>query len=268
MYDKDKIIYTYIYFMESTPSTLCKNCDTTLTGRYCIECGQSADTERISYHSIIHEIEHGIIHIDKGIFYTIKELVLRPGRTIKGYLAGKRVDHFKPFAFLFITATIYAVLAKVTHSGTLFGNIQVSVQDKDDQVFIEAFEWIKNHYAYALVLLLPLISLSTLIVYRKSAYNYFEHLVINAYTTGIKTCFNIFLIPFYYIFTSKEASSKIGTLKFIAGLAITIYFFYQVFDYPTKGKRLFNALFAIFLSNLLLFILLAAAILIFFTDLE
>jgi len=77
----------------------CKNCNNLYDGNYCNHCGQSANTHEINFKSILHEVQHSLLHIDKGILYTTKELLLRPGKTISDYLNGKRVKHFKPFAF-------------------------------------------------------------------------------------------------------------------------------------------------------------------------
>lgn len=246
----------------------CKNCNEVLTGRYCSKCGQDAHTERISYHTIIHEIEHGIIHIDKGIFFTIKELILKPGITIKNYLAGKRISHFKPFAFLFIMATIYAVVAKYSNSGTVFNDIDIKAEDDADMIISEAFEWIKDHYAYTIVFLLPFTALSTYIVFRKNDYNFFEHLVINAYTTGVKTFINILFLPLSFVFKSEKSVSNIENINFIIGVIITVYFFYEVFDLGTKKKRIFSSIFAYILNGIFIILLLFIAIFCFTDVLE
>lgn len=66
--------------------TTCKNCNHNFKGNFCNNCGQTANTHEINFTSILHEIQHGIFHIDKGILYTSKELFRRPGHTIREYL--------------------------------------------------------------------------------------------------------------------------------------------------------------------------------------
>lgn len=234
--------------MQNETTLTCKNCDEVITGRYCSACGQSAETERISWHSIIHEIEHGIIHVDKGILYTIKELVLRPGATIKNYLAGKRVDHFKPFAFIFILSTIYAVLAQATHIGTFFDDVSINTEDPEDQFLIQAIEWARSHFAYTVIFLLPMTSLTTYWIYRKSHYNYFEHLVINAYTSGVRTLLHIAFIPLFMLIQSADTESKLSNVKFGLGVFIHAYFYYEVFDQLPTRSRILKALTSYILS--------------------
>ncbi|MDH6353963.1 hypothetical protein M2132_000283 [Dysgonomonas sp. PH5-45] len=86
--------------MGKQDSSICKNCNSTIKGNYCQNCGQATKTDRINFHYLVHEIQHSIFHVDKGILFTIKELLLRPSITIKGYLEGKRVNLFKPFGFV------------------------------------------------------------------------------------------------------------------------------------------------------------------------
>lgn len=54
----------------------CKNCSFSFEGNYCSNCGQTAKTERISFKFLWEDIQHGILHYDKGIVYTVKQLFL------------------------------------------------------------------------------------------------------------------------------------------------------------------------------------------------
>ena len=67
---------------------LCKNCEHTFEGNFCSNCGEPINLKRIDGHYIYHEIEH-ILHFDKGIFYTIRELLIRPGENIRSFVSEK-----------------------------------------------------------------------------------------------------------------------------------------------------------------------------------
>ena len=41
-----------------------------------------------------HDLIHGVWHIDKGVLFTVKELILRPGDSVRGFIQGKRVGFF------------------------------------------------------------------------------------------------------------------------------------------------------------------------------
>ncbi len=73
----------------------CLNCETTLVGNYCHQCGQSAHTHRMSFkHFLLHDFVHGVWHLDKGFPATLKKAFVHPGKEIRSYLAGKRVGWF------------------------------------------------------------------------------------------------------------------------------------------------------------------------------
>ena len=55
-------------------NTHCLNCANELSGKYCSECGQKADTHRITFRNFVsHDLLHGTFHIEKGILFTAKE---------------------------------------------------------------------------------------------------------------------------------------------------------------------------------------------------
>jgi Protein of unknown function (DUF3667) len=92
-------------------ATNCLNCNAKLNGRFCSNCGQNSDTHRISFHYLLHDIQHGFLHLDKGFLFTAKELFTRPGSSIREFLQGKRVNHFKPISLVIILAGIYSLLS-------------------------------------------------------------------------------------------------------------------------------------------------------------
>ena len=54
----------------------CKNCGEVLTGKYCSKCGQKASVDKLNLSSFSSEISDGVFNMNKGLFYTIKELFL------------------------------------------------------------------------------------------------------------------------------------------------------------------------------------------------
>lgn len=50
----------------------CKNCDAFTVGNFCNYCGQSVYTKRITAKTILHEVQHGIFHVDKGGYILLR----------------------------------------------------------------------------------------------------------------------------------------------------------------------------------------------------
>lgn len=91
-------------------TTICKNCNNQFEGNFCNNCGQAANTHKLNMHFIWHDLKHGLFHFDNGIFYTIAQLLTKPGYTIREIIDGKRVKHFKPLSFIVVLATVYGLL--------------------------------------------------------------------------------------------------------------------------------------------------------------
>jgi hypothetical protein len=250
-------------------TTVCKNCKNLFEGNFCNNCGQTANTHDINFKSILHEIQHSIFHIDKGILYTTRELFQRPGQTIREYLKGKRVKHFKPFAYIFILSTIYAVLTKAAKKSTFltefligFNNGTTDEKSRSDLDFLgEAVLWMSNHYAYTTLLLLPIISLASYLCFRKTRYNYFQHLILNSFVAGQRTIVYLVILPFTYFITDKGVNETIETSKVYLGICLTIWSYYQFFQTTKPFKKvLLTILTYITMVILIVFIILFIAL--------
>lgn len=219
----------------------CANCNNVVKENFCSKCGQSIKISRINQSHLIEELQFGFLHINKGMIYTIKELFLRPGYTIKSYLTGKRVQYFKPFTFLLIWGSIYSL---VLHFFNVYPDSEINQQNNSifDTNFI--YSWYYSHYSLIQLLIIPFYALSSYILYRKSNYNYIEHLVIYAYTDGIKV---IILLLFYPLFYYTHSRGIYFTT--IACLYIyNIYVLVGIFKTSSWFKAVFKAIVSITLA--------------------
>jgi Protein of unknown function (DUF3667) len=238
--------------------TTCKNCNQYFKGNFCHNCGQSSHTHDVNFQFILHEIQHGMVHVDKGFFFTIKELFYRPGNTIREYLEGKRVKHFKPISFVLLLSTTYAILTHSVHQSTFLDDFfsgmtagidsNVKNEDKTWSQFSKIVDWLKNHYAYSILLFLPIMSLSSYLAFFKSKYNYFQHLVLNSYIAGQRTFAYILLLPISYFITDQKANDIMSIVKFLIGIQFTFWTYFQFFD----AKKTFSKIFLTIISYLFL----------------
>ncbi len=195
----------------------CRNCDREFSGKYCPDCGQPAKTHRLDLHSVWHDIQHGLLHIDKGILYTLSQLFTKPGITIREYIEGKRVRHFKPVSLVIILATIYALISHFLKIGIVedtgsslksgFSGLNLSFSgDKTEMMKIK--EFIEDHFAVLQFMLLPFYAAASRLAFRKCGYNYVEHVVINSFIRGQAIVIAILFIPFvFWGWLSKDDSA-------------------------------------------------------------
>lgn len=167
----------------------CKNCDEEVQGKFCSNCGQSTTVDRINYANFLKDVSEGVFQINKGFFYTLKALFTRPGKSIQDYLQGKRKQHFKPVAYALLLSTVYFLLSQIIGTETFIGDFLVGFANEESEAEsatkqVNAITWFADNYAYTILMLLPLYSLASYITFKKSAYNYLEHFVLNTYITG------------------------------------------------------------------------------------
>ena len=144
----------------------CKTCDKELTSKFCPDCGQPNELKRIDGHYIIQEIKH-VLHFERGILYTIRELITNPGQNIKNYLTQNRNRLVKPIIFIIITSLIYSLCNKFFHFED--GYVKYLADTKSTTSAI--FKWIQGNYGYSNILMGIFIAFWTKLFFRKHKYN-------------------------------------------------------------------------------------------------
>jgi len=81
--------------------------------------------ERIDSKYIWSEIS-SVLNFDKGIFYTIKELLIRPGKTVHEFLLYDRKRLVKPIFFVIFSSLFFVIIQQFFgfNTGTVPENIK------------------------------------------------------------------------------------------------------------------------------------------------
>jgi len=88
----------------------CLNCGTIVEDRFCPHCGQENIVNRPSFHYLFAHFFEDLFHYDSGFWKTMKFLMLKPGRMVKEYLAGKRKTYVPPVKlYIFISFVTFFV---------------------------------------------------------------------------------------------------------------------------------------------------------------
>ena len=159
---------------------ICKNCNSEVNSKYCPNCGQPTELKRINGHYIIHEIEH-VLHFERGILYTIKELIINPGRNVKNYLTENRSRLVKPIIFIIITSLIYTISIHFFHIEDEY----VKFKGNELTTSIKIFSWIQGHYGYANIIMGIFIAFWTKLFFKKHQFNFYEILILLCFVMGI-----------------------------------------------------------------------------------
>ena len=199
----------------------------------------------MNFHFLWHDIQHGLLHFDKGILFTSKELFTRPGSSIREFIEGKRVSHFKPISLIIVLATVYGILYHYFHIKLLKIGMTGGIIDgwNSGNTKAEAAldinkinEWLATHYSWTALLLLPFYALGSFLAFRKSDYNYTEHLILNAFLTGQRLLVHIAFLPLLYLYNDTTTLANISIIIDIVCLALLAWGYIQFFRQYSKAK--------------------------------
>ncbi|RSK48811.1 DUF3667 domain-containing protein [Hymenobacter rigui] len=207
------------------PAQACLNCGQPVDIRFCGQCGQDAHhTHRFTMADMPHDVLHSIWHIDKGILYTLRTMVRRPGRTIREYLAGKRVDHFRPLALLFMITGLYALLSSVLHIQVLPPR-DPTVPEAVWQMQQASTGFMMKYLSWFYVASVPIWALFARWFLRRGGYNYAECLIIAAFITAIMNFFAVLYLPVTYCYsgTPQIGTASLGLMLPVFGYATWAY---------------------------------------------
>lgn len=223
----------------------CKNCNTEINLNYCPKCGQPANLKRINGHYIIHEIEH-VLHFEKGILYTIRELLTKPGENVRHFVNENRSRLVKPIIFIIVTSLIYTLVNHTFHIEDEY--VKFDEVKKSTTGLIS--KWIQDHYGYANILMGVFIALWLKLFFRKYNYNFFEILILLCFVMGMG-------MLIYAVFAFIQGITHFNLMKVagIIGLAYCTWAIGQFFD---KQKPVnFIKAFASYILGMATFMLLA-----------
>lgn len=191
----------------------CLNCGKELTDKYCSGCGQKADTHRISFkHFILHDVLHGTFHIEKGMLFTAKQALVRPGKAALDYISGKRIRYYNVFYLILISI---GVMIFTRHIGDLFhgGTGEIA----EDKVYLnEASRRLDNIFSknlkFILFLFVPFAAFNSFVLFRRKKLNLSEHSILSGIVLLGILLLNIFANLYFPLNNFSGLSGDIASL--------------------------------------------------------
>lgn len=186
---------------EETGSINCSRCGNMFQGDFCSSCGKAKSLRRIDGGYILSEIA-SVFNFDKGLLLTIRELLLRPGMSVKKFILEDRNRLVKPLVFIIICSLVYTLLQQFFNFED--GYVNYSFEEGTTSTSQRMFDWLTKNYGYANILISLFIALWIKILFRKHPYNFFEILILLCFIIG----------------TSMLLFSFFGVLDSLTGLPI------------------------------------------------
>lgn len=204
---------------------ICENCNTEVSQNYCPNCGTPIKLTRINGQYILQEIG-SVLNFEKGIFFTIKELLIRPGQNVKSFILKDRSRLVKPIIFIIICSLIYTAAQQLLH----FEDGYVNAGGFEESAITRIFKWIQKKYGHANIIMAIFIAIWIKIFFRKYNYNFFEILILLCFIMGIG-------MLIYTVFGIVESTAKIRILH-IGGIVGLVYVSWAIGQFFDKNKKI------------------------------
>lgn len=205
--------------------TNCGNCNNQISENYCSNCGQPANLKRIDGHYIIHEIKH-VLHFEKGILYTIRELLTNPGENVRNFISKNRVRLVKPIIFIIVSSLIYTLVNHFFHIEDGYVKFNETKQTTTGLIF----KWVQDHYGYSNIIMGVFIAFWIKIFFKKYNYNFFEILILLCFVMGMA-------MLFFAVFAIFQGITHIDLMQ-IAGIIGIAYCTWAIGQFFDKKKAL------------------------------
>ncbi|MBD0255478.1 MAG: DUF3667 domain-containing protein [Cytophagales bacterium] len=171
----------------------CANCGTPVELHYCPNCGQKHAEGRLHMGHLLSEFAHNYLGTDSGFFFTLREMIVRPGHAVNEFLAGKRKPYLKPVQFYLLMLTLFFVVSELLNvnpleMGTQMNQdlgIQTSKAIQAKKKYQQTVEVLSQNLKVIFSALLLLQALTMKMFYRKSPYTFTELMVFSLYLYGV-----------------------------------------------------------------------------------
>jgi hypothetical protein len=161
--------------------------------------------KKINSAYIWHEFQH-IFHFEKGFLYTMKGLMLQPGKTVREFILNDRTKAVKPVIFILVISTIVTLISKYSGDNMYFFSKE---QANSRPVVEKTYEWFNHNLGYSFIILGIHISFWTKLFFRKYRYNFWEILVVFCFYIG-QTLLITFLMNTVLKYTGLSFNIELG----------------------------------------------------------
>lgn len=231
----------------------CLNCEEEITGRYCSGCGQKGDTHRITLRNFIaHDVLHGTFHIERGMLYTARQALVRPGKAALDYIGGKRKRFYNVFLLVLL---VFGFVLFLRHFYDMLsfslGEIpQQKVYPNEASKRLD--ELFSQRSKIIVFLFVPLAAWNSWLLFRKKKLNVWEHSIIaGMLLLGILLLSALGNLLFYLTLI-PHTDFLAATINFGTPTLIVLYIAYGYYNAFGGDYSRFEAIFRILLFFVLL----------------
>ena len=244
----------------------CANCGTAVTLHYCPRCGQKHSEGRLHMRHLISEFAHNYLGTDSGFFFTLRQLLLRPGHTVNEFLGGKRKPYLKPVQFYLLMLTLFFVVSELLDVNPLEMGTQVnrdlgirpSGAVTAQKQYQQTVQVLSQNLKVLFSTLLFMLAFTMKLLYRKRSYTFTELLVFTLYLYGVSYLFSCLLSLLMVAHLPPTLHSVLNASIYLLSLAYTVWAIHQF--YGGSGVRSWLRAGSTYLVSFLLLMVLSVVI--------
>lgn len=219
-------------------ATTCKNCDTSYVGKYCPECGQKATVQRITLGYSIRTLIDVVFNLEQGLLATTRDLLVRPGTMLRGYMAGKRKSYVPPGRYI-LTVIALSYIINFSFGTETFSEGINEIQGVDslreEEQGVEymnfLFTFLQRNYSIITLSNIPFLALFMYWFFRKQPYNLGETVVVTTYLNAVGTLITLPIIILVKLGAISYLAHSASSMLLLLGYTLyALLHFYQ----PTK----------------------------------
>lgn len=187
----------------------CLCCGNECYDKYCPRCGQVTSTKRLTFGAIVNYILYGMLKVNGGFIFTVRELLVRPWAVIRDYIRGRRVVYMQPFLLLIALSLYYTIFNYILGFDNALDEFHLTelLSESEDvnnlgNIYIQFADYLLHNLFFLNVVIIPPIAFAVFVSYRKRGakrFNWVEYLVAAVYIMCLSVMLDIVLLPFRLI---------------------------------------------------------------------
>jgi hypothetical protein len=215
----------------------CANCGTAVDLHYCPNCGQKHAEGRLHMGHLLSEFAHNYLGTDSGFFFTLRQMLLRPGHAINEFLDGKRRPYLKPVQFYLLMLTLFFVVSELLNVNPLeMGSrvnrdlgIRPSTELLAKKKYQQTVEVLSQNMKVIFSTLLFMLAFTMKLLYRKRPYTFTELLVFTLYLYGASYLFSCLLSLLMVAHLPHTLHSVLNATIYLLSTVYTAWAIYQFY---------------------------------------
>lgn len=190
--------------------SICKNCGSTNVTTFCADCGQKVIEERWTVKRLISSAFSNVFNLEKGFFFTFREMLLRPGVVISDYLKGRTKPYSNPFRFaviaiaigVFLSISLQVFNAQMEQVMEMYRTIGIINDAEGEARYRKGLNFVFKFINFIPFLYIPFLGIVSKLFFKKWKRYYAEHLIMHIYVLGQVTLYGIVNTIIAYFFPS------------------------------------------------------------------